>query len=74
MKDDEEEEKDEAKEEYRQEEEDEESDPMRIATHIIAFVSHSPPKYIVSSMETTSTSVIVTTIDTSYAQSLFSPS
>ena len=75
MKDGEEEKEDEAKEEDKKEEEDEESDLVRISIEVISSLPHSPPKYVVSSMETTSTSVIATTtIDTSSDQSLFAPS
>ena len=74
MKDGEEEKEDEAKEEDNQGEEDEESDPVRIATQVIASLPHSPPKYVVSLVEIASASVIATTIDTSSTQSLLDPS
>ena len=47
---------------------------MKIAATFIASLPHSPSKPIVtSSLETASTSLIVTTIDTSNVQSLFTP-
>ena len=75
MKDGEEEKEDKVEEEDKKEKDDEETNPMRIFVEVIASLPHSPPKFVVSSsMETASTSLIVTTIDTSSAQSLFSPS
>ena len=64
------EEKDEEeKEEEAKEEDKDEEDIVRIATKEIASLPHSPPKTIISTMETTSTSMIVSTSATSIAQS-----
>ena len=75
MKNDEEEKEDEAEEEVREQKEEEESDPIRIATKVIASLPHSLVKIATSSsMETTSMSLIVTIKDASTIQSLFTPS
>ena len=65
MKDREEEKKEEAEEEDNQEEE----DPMRISLEVIASLPHSPPKSTISSVETASTSMIMSTTATSTTQS-----
>ena len=56
------------------EEDKEEDDPVKIAAAVIASLPHSPPKPITSTMETTSTSEIVSTSATSIAQSSLAPS
>ena len=75
MKVDEEEKEDEAEEEVREQEEEEESDLVKIAAKVIASLPHSLVITIISSsMETTSVSLIMITIDASTVQSLFAPS
>ena len=66
MKDDEEDKEEEATEEAK--EDYEETNPIKITTIVIASLPHSPSKPVAT------TSLIVTTIDTSNVQSLFSPS
>ena len=63
MKDREEEKEEEAKEEDKQEEE----DPMRIVVEVIASLPQFPPKFAISFVEIDSTSMIVSTLDTSVA-------
>ena len=56
-------------------EDDEETDPMRIAVEFIASLPHSQRKLVAtSSSEIASMNLIVTIVDTSNVQSLFSPS
>lgn len=55
-------------------ENDEETNPMKITSIVIASLPHSPSKPVAtSSLETSSTFLIVTTTGTSNIQSLFSP-
>ena len=65
MKDREEAKEEEAKDEDKKEEE----DPMRIAVEVIASLPHSPPKTAISTMETASASMILSSSATSIAQS-----
>ena len=65
MKDREEEKEEEVEEEDKKEEE----DPMMIVVEVIASFPLSPPKSTISFVETTSTSMIVSTLAISAAQS-----
>ena len=64
-----EEKEEEEKEEEAKEEDKDEEDPVIIAAEVIAYVPHSPPKTVTSSMETTSASETVSSSATSIAQS-----
>ena len=59
----------EEKEEEAEEEDKEEEDPIRIAAKVIASLPHSPPRTVISTMETTPASMIVSSSATSIAQS-----
>ena len=52
-----------------EEEVEKEDDPVKIVAAVIASLPHSPPKTINSTMETGSTSKIVSITETSTAQS-----